>query len=124
VNLCTLLSSAPVQLSNFIALEYVLYSILGYSDIKYSDCRDVTPVTLYRVKEMPLVVEAGRLHTRVSVPTTAAVSREDPSAVHSGETASGNSPVDGEDGASSTGVKLPINIVYNGYFLTFPILYL
>jgi hypothetical protein len=42
-----------------------------------------------------------------SVPTTAAAPLEVPSASHSGETASGNSPVDGEEEAFSFSDKLP-----------------
>jgi hypothetical protein len=69
-------------------------------------CRDMTLALLGRPNRVPLVVEAGRLCTGGNVPTTAAAPLEVPSAGLSGETASGNSPVDGEEDAFSLSVKL------------------
>ncbi len=65
-----------------------------------SGCSAATPRSRHRAEETPLVVEAGRLHTGGSVPTTGAAPRVDPITVQPGETASGNSRVVGEDGAS------------------------
>ncbi len=71
----------------------------------------MTPVSKHLLEEEPRLGEAGCLHTGASVPTTMVAPREDPSAGLTGEAASGDSLVEGEEGASSAGTKLPVNIV-------------
>ncbi len=71
----------------------------------------MTLVSKPQLGEEPRLGEAGHPHTGASVPTTVVAPREDPRAGLTGETASGNSLVEGGEGVSGVGTKLPVNIV-------------
>jgi hypothetical protein len=85
-------------------------------------CRDATPRTKLRAKEITLGGKAGCLLAGGSVPTTGAAPQVEPTAIQPGETASGNSRVVGEDGVSKR-LQCLLNCIYLVYVLYRNILY-